>query len=81
MSTYFNIVPNDVVVTKPSIGTWQQTGSEVIPNDESFEKLWGMNHFGGRDARRCYGGCRKALVETQFFNWWLWPYVHQMAGY
>lgn len=21
----------------------------VIPNDESFEKLWGMNHFGGRD--------------------------------
>ena len=21
MSTYFNIVPNDVVVTKPSIGT------------------------------------------------------------
>ena len=61
--------------------SWQQTGSEVIPNDEDFEKLWGMNHFGGRDARRGVTVGVKKRVETQKFTWWWWPYVHQMAGY
>ena len=25
------------------------TKDTVIPNDVKFEKLWGLNHFGGRD--------------------------------